>query len=175
MPYKDTEKHKAYQNEYQARCRKENRDLIRERKRAWEAANPDRINAYRERKKAYSATIAAKEAKKRWWAENGHRIYQRHQAKYFDYKSLVKEFYGCQNPDCPLGLEVPAICLDFHHVDESQKAFNIGAGRKPKDKLVEEMSKCTVICAVCHRMETYGELDASGFRTCTFDDEGNPT
>lgn len=42
--------------------------------------------------------------------------------------------------------------LDFHHLDPSEKEFEIGQGllRYSKDKLIAEMSKCSLVCKNCH-------------------------
>lgn len=43
--------------------------------------------------------------------------------------------------------------LDFHHLDPSQKDFNISDSNvyKNLDKLKEEVDKCILVCANCHR------------------------
>lgn len=44
--------------------------------------------------------------------------------------------------------------LDFHHVDPSTKEFGVGASNaatKSLDKQLEEMKKCVLLCANCHR------------------------
>ncbi|MDS0282525.1 homing endonuclease associated repeat-containing protein [Haloarcula onubensis] len=53
-------------------------------------------------------------------------------------------------------------CLDFHHIDEDEKAEQIttmisyGYGR---DKILDEMAKCEVLCANCHRKEHFEPPD----------------
>jgi hypothetical protein len=48
--------------------------------------------------------------------------------------------------------------LDFHHTDETKKSFTVsnmlirGLSRK---KILEEIAKCVVLCANCHREEHY--------------------
>lgn len=47
-------------------------------------------------------------------------------------------------------------CLDFHHIDPSLKGFSIGdAPRRgvSDEKLMDEIEKCEVLCANCHRKE----------------------
>ena len=46
-----------------------------------------------------------------------------------------------------------AAALDFHHVDGDDKSFRIarGVGSNSMEKVKEEMAKCIVICANCHR------------------------
>lgn len=44
--------------------------------------------------------------------------------------------------------------LEFHHIDPTQKEFGIGAARGSIinwNKLVEEVKKCVILCANCHR------------------------
>jgi hypothetical protein len=42
-------------------------------------------------------------------------------------------------------------CLDFHHVDPSTKKYLITKIRKCRNLLREELKKCIVLCANCHR------------------------
>jgi len=46
--------------------------------------------------------------------------------------------------------------LDFHHVDESTKSFALGDFKDHAQKtLLEEIKKCIVLCACCHRIHHY--------------------
>lgn len=46
-------------------------------------------------------------------------------------------------------------CLDFDHKDPSTKVFNIGEGYLKKESdLVNEIAKCDIVCANCHRKKT---------------------
>lgn len=50
--------------------------------------------------------------------------------------------------------------LDFHHTDPSQKEFEIGVAKwnkMAKHKLLNEISKCIVLCSNCHRKLHYDE------------------
>lgn len=62
--------------------------------------------------------------------------------------------------DC--GGEFPEYCMDFHHLDEETKP---GVGNKSikhylKDysrKVIdEELAKCVLVCANCHRIRHHG-------------------
>lgn len=46
-------------------------------------------------------------------------------------------------------------CLEFHHRDPSKKEGNVGQimSRCSTKKLLEEIEKCEVLCANCHRKE----------------------
>ena len=56
------------------------------------------------------------------------------------------------------GFDHPA-ALDFHHTDPTQKDGNIHryvSNNQPK-KTFEEVAKCIVLCANCHRIHHYEE------------------
>lgn len=58
--------------------------------------------------------------------------------------------------DC--GISYPTFVMDFDHRDQAQKRFNIGRdalGRCSERALMEEIEKCDVVCANCHRMRTH--------------------
>lgn len=46
-------------------------------------------------------------------------------------------------------------CLEFHHVDPSQKDFMISKIRFSSQKLKKELEKCIVLCSNCHRKLHY--------------------
>jgi hypothetical protein len=47
-------------------------------------------------------------------------------------------------------------CLDFDHIDKENKSFNISKYRDSKSykDLENEINKCRVLCANCHRIHT---------------------
>jgi hypothetical protein len=54
---------------------------------------------------------------------------------------------------CP---ESRSVCLDFHHIDISEKDYHISymiRGSFSKEYILREISKCIVLCANCHRIE----------------------
>jgi len=66
---------------------------------------------------------------------------------------LQRERGGCDRCD-----ETDPACLDFHHVDEDDKEMAVGkmiTYGYGKDRLREEIEKCIVLCANCHRKEHY--------------------
>ena len=47
---------------------------------------------------------------------------------------------------------------DFHHVDPTQKDYSLGQLISSKvTKLKEELDKCILLCANCHRIEHWGK------------------
>lgn len=69
----------------------------------------------------------------------------------FSYKSTLKcERCGFSHP----------VALDFHHRNGEEKTDTIAqllADTKNKEKVLEEIAKCDVLCANCHRITHWDE------------------
>lgn len=55
---------------------------------------------------------------------------------------------------CMLCSESDSVCLDFHHRDRSAKIKSVCqlvAEVSTEEKILNEMAKCDVVCANCHR------------------------
>lgn len=104
----------------------EHRRRSREAMRKWVAANPDKVKENNRK---------VREASQKWWNE---------------YKSHLKCIKCGENH--------PA-CLEFHHRNPEEKEMNIShysrGGWLSRRKLLEEVEKCDVLCANCHRKEHY--------------------
>lgn len=52
---------------------------------------------------------------------------------------------------------------DFHHVDPSKKVFNLGSGMaiplRDEWRVFEELDKCIMLCANCHRKLHAGSIE----------------
>lgn len=68
-----------------------------------------------------------------------------------EYKKTLK----CEN----CGYNKCQESLDFHHKDSNKKEFSIGQAlfRYSKNKIMEEIKKCIILCANCHRELHYNE------------------
>ena len=91
--------------------------------------------------------IASKRHHVRHRQENIDRTARRRQAcqkAWADFKSTL----SCSK--CP---ENNSCCLDFHHLDPTQKDFVIGEAAlyKTLASLKAELDKCVVLCSNCHR------------------------
>ena len=62
--------------------------------------------------------------------------------------------------DC--GGEFPAICMDFDHRPGTVKAFDVSqTSRIPSwQALKDEIAKCDVVCANCHRIRTKSRIES---------------
>lgn len=55
-------------------------------------------------------------------------------------------------------------CIDFHHLNPSEKEFTIGQHRsKSKENLLEEISKCVCLCSNCHRKVHMGLINLEDY------------
>jgi hypothetical protein len=66
----------------------------------------------------------------------------------------VKDPLSCQ--ECG---ESDNACLDFHHLDPATKEFAVSAVQHyGKQRVLDEIAKCAVLCANCHRKHHAGRL-----------------
>ena len=134
--------HKEQEKENQRRWRAENPDKPNEMLRAWRAKNPDKV----------------KESLKR----NGDKIIKQRREAY----NTFKESIGCLNPACEWKGSYKACMLDFHHVKQDEKSKCVSQMLTTPDKMKKEIRKCTLLCANCHRLVTWGELDDQTLPLC---------
>lgn len=72
--------------------------------------------------------------------------------------------YKERSEGCSRCEEDDPACLDFHHVNPDEKTKNVSAliTYEPSlDRLVEEIEKCELLCANCHRKEHYEVQDGA--------------
>ena len=68
-----------------------------------------------------------------------------------EYKSSLK----CSKCD-----ENHPSCLDFHHIDKSTKKYDVSEmihGTYSRKLIIEEIEKCVILCANCHRKRHYND------------------
>lgn len=86
-------------------------------------------------------------------AEN-HRINVRRRRD--ERKQHLVDHFGNKCHDC--GNSFPLCCYDFHHIDPSTKLFEIAPRLDGNlETIMEEVKKCIMICANCHRVRHYKE------------------
>lgn len=66
-----------------------------------------------------------------------------------DLLNEIKVSRGCA--DC--GYKADAVALDFDHV-HGEKEFAISMSKRSIEAILEEVAKCDVVCANCHRIRT---------------------
>jgi hypothetical protein len=69
-------------------------------------------------------------------------------------RKFLEECKAVPCADC--GLRYPSYVMDFDHRTPGEKSFSVSEGyRLNMDRLKEEIAKCDVICANCHRERTH--------------------
>ena len=78
------------------------------------------------------------------------------------------------NNGCAFCEEDELCCMDFHHLDPSQKDVNVSylCDCKSKERMLREMKKCVVVCSNCHRKIHAGLLTPTLDQLCKIEDEG---
>ncbi len=71
-------------------------------------------------------------------------------------KDMLIEKFGDKCHDC--GQTFHKCAYDFHHVNPLEKKFEIAPGLDRNwDTILEEVSKCIMLCSNCHRIRHYRE------------------
>lgn len=101
-------------------------------------------------------------ARRKWYKENADKERARLRASNMRRYRLIRDSIrdykvslGCKR----CGENHPA-CLDLHHRDRTQKKFAVAtvlSSLKNHETIWEEVKKCDVLCANCHRKEHYLE------------------
>jgi len=93
-----------------------------------------------------------------WYAKNKERLRQKKKIYCKNHRLRRKEWFATVKGSlsCEVCGESRYYCLDFHHTNPKDKEFNIGdmvERNYSKKRILEEIAKCTVLCANCHREE----------------------
>lgn len=105
-------------------------------------------NKQDERKKQHECYLRSKN-KYKARVKKQNKVYKTRNRDYFN---EYKINHGC----CKCGYKSNAVALDFHHIDTYTKDANIARLINSSwsiEKILQEVKKCVVICANCHRVE----------------------
>lgn len=114
----------------------------------WKATNADKMRKYR----------------RDWYAKNQERGKKSVSCRRQQIREWIADLkLGKKCSHCP---ETHPACLDYHHRDPAEKEINVSqiAGRKGwgQKRVLEEVAKCDLLCANCHRKLHWSERQASG-------------
>ena len=96
-------------------------------------------------------------SQRRWWAKHAERenaVRAKKRKKMVTWYAAYKKQFSCVR----CGESHPA-CLHFHHLNPEEKRIEVARMAKTnysKKAILDEMDKCVVLCANCHRKEHYG-------------------
>jgi hypothetical protein len=96
-----------------------------------------------------------------------HKAYQQRHPKRFNrekYDDRMAMINHAKSSGCSVCGETDIRCLDFHHKNPEEKKFSISGGSvwRKVECILEEIDKCSIICANCHRKLHYGERNSVG-------------
>jgi hypothetical protein len=94
-------------------------------------------------------------------------LYEDHKQQFLDnnkrnYKKLREVLDGYKQSPChDCGRSYPPYVMDFHHRDRKTKIAKVSAMvyKGSLKLLLEEISKCDLVCANCHRERTFNKED----------------
>jgi hypothetical protein len=89
--------------------------------------------------------------------------YQKYKQKYNERNQVQKQrtreiIAEAKQGGCSVCSEKQPACLDFHHISGKDKTVASMLGMND-DRVREEISKCVILCANCHRKHHAGLLD----------------
>lgn len=97
-------------------------------------------------------------SQRKWYSVNS----EKEKLRVYTRRGTIREWYreykktlSCA--ECP---ESDWRCLDFHHRDRNSKSFTLATacnGGVSIKTLLEEIKKCDVLCANCHRKKTIAQ------------------
>lgn len=101
----------------------------------------------------------AREARRKHYRKNKDQYIARNQKAKEEKLAFVRAQKDVPCMDC--GVQYPYYVMEFDHREPNKKSANIGRllGNSWK-RLTEEVAKCDVVCANCHRERTHGECAA---------------
>lgn len=97
-------------------------------------------------------------ARRRWYERNKDHAIAKVRERQESIKQWLAVYKGglkCQN--CP---ENRICCLDFHHRDSTMKEVSlsyVASNGWSIQRILDEIAKCDVLCANCHRWHHYQE------------------
>ena len=81
-------------------------------------------------------------------------------------RASTREFISSLKMKCTQCPEEHISCLEFHHLGDDKKDFNISdAVRRgySQKRILEEVKKCVILCANCHRKFHFNERTNGSF------------
>lgn len=148
------EKMRQYQKEWYQRHKKEHD----EKSRKWAKDHPEETAEYLEKSYNKRRDKMQEEFKEKYYGENSEEFKEHRRQLSRERKHTLKAKFllelGAKCSIC--GKEYDGengSVFDFHHLNPEEKEWNPSKlFSKSEDKIREEIQKCTIVCANCHRL-----------------------
>lgn len=106
-----------------------------------------------------------KEFQRAWYQCNKEEAKRKASAISREKHKVVKQFLiqQLEGKSCNTCGETDLLVLEFDHLKD--KSFDIGQAHwKSEEELLEEISKCQILCANCHRRKTHEQMNTYKWR-----------
>lgn len=90
-----------------------------------------------------------------YYRKNKGNLKKKEVRRHGEIKETVNNLKKVPCADC--GGMFPTVCMDFDHLPQFEKSANVAELLRRKaslEKILEEVAKCEVVCANCHRIRT---------------------
>lgn len=78
-------------------------------------------------------------------------------------RRIIEHLYTLKTP-CIICGESDPCCIDFHHINPTEKEFTISKRLGiSKERIEREIAKCVCVCANCHRKIHFGSLNLQDY------------
>lgn len=103
----------------------------------------------------YADPTQQKKAQQESYERNRERVAARSRAKRKANRKWLAD--QKQRPCVDCGGEFPPCAMDYHHRDPSQKIMPVGIAltKVGRQRVIEEIAKCDLLCSNCHRIREY--------------------
>lgn len=98
------------------------------------------------------------DSSQKYYAKNKAAVYKNARKQIEAKEAFVRNYK--KKPCQRCGIEYPHFVMDLHHREPGEKVAKIGkiVRQRSWQALIEELNKCDVLCANCHRLEEYSQL-----------------
>lgn len=147
--------------EYYQQYYQDHKEVIKQQAKASRERNKEHRRAYN--KKRYEANKERHHNLMKEWNKNNkdkvHGYERKHRADRKEWFIEIKSDLHCKNCN-----EDRWYCLEFHHRDPNEKEGTISSiyWRWSKERILEEMEKCDVLCSNCHKAFHWEEKQNKG-------------
>lgn len=102
--------------------------------------------------------VKHKISQRRWQIENRPRTARWHRERRRERRAFIQKYKSHPCADC--GGVFDPVCMDFDHRPGETKRFSIAESlNSPLAEIMDEIAKCDVVCANCHRLRTHSRAD----------------
>lgn len=119
----------------------------------------DEFAINRSKKDGHSSTCksCSREIQARYYKKNPSYYKRKSREQHRLIQETVREIKST-NPCKDCGKIFPYYCMDFDHLRDKEFCISMHGRRTSLNKILLEIAKCDLVCAVCHRIRTFKRM-----------------